>query len=52
MVYVPAWLPEMRMLLSSVNSPDTTVTPAEQSEKACSLWLHKYAPMTNDREPP
>ena len=52
MMYVPAWLPEMRMWLSSINSPDTTVAPAEQLEKYCGLLLNKYAPMTNDREPP
>jgi hypothetical protein len=54
MVYVPAWLPEMRMLLSSINSPDTTVTPTEhvEADKRFGLELHKYAPTTNDREPP
>jgi hypothetical protein len=52
MMYVPAWLPEMRMWLSSINSPDTTVAPAEHLEKYCALLLNKYAPMTNDREPP
>ena len=44
----------MRMLLSSIHSPDTTVIPAEQVEvdKIFVMKLHKYAPTTNDREPP
>jgi hypothetical protein len=51
MVDVTAWLPEMLLLLNTIESPDITVSPAEQEENP-ELWLHKDAPTTNDREPP
>jgi hypothetical protein len=33
MVDATAWLPEMRLLSNTIESPDTTVSPAEQEEK-------------------
>jgi hypothetical protein len=57
---VMAMLPEMRLLLNTIESPDTTVSPALQKEilspgaEPCDRKprFHKYAPMTNDMEPP
>ena len=52
MVDVTAWLPEMRLLSNTIESPDTTVSPAEQEAAFSRLLLYKYAPTTNDMEPP
>ena len=46
MVNVAAWLPEMRLLLNTVESPDITADPAEHVEYLLESH-HQYAPMSN-----
>jgi hypothetical protein len=48
---VAAWLPEMTLLLNTIESPDTTVSFAVHTESAL-LELQMYAPTTNEMEPP
>jgi hypothetical protein len=46
-----AWLSEMRLPLSAIESPDITVSPAVHNDTA-ELALIVYAPTTNEMEPP
>ncbi len=48
---IMAWLSEIRLPLSAIESPDITVSPVVQTDIA-ELALIVYAPTTNEIEPP